>query len=1524
MPLQQGSEVSRRRLLAAGTGVFSSREIDDLKEVPNEIKAIQRVFHGLGFDLEPKANDLDHANLLTRCSDFRNSAAAGDVLVAYYTSHGVRDHERFYLLTSDSDLKDLDGTAVAAEDLARRLIKYSKARQVLIILDMCFAGAGLADIAKLAGSLAFTAGDLDPELYVIAAAGIKQTAKQSAFAKALTAVLRNVDERLAGRAQPYLHVGSLVAEINASLEKAGRQRARWSCLNSLGECLALPNPNYRNNIRPGLDLETQNAYEEHWIPKARSGEMGMAGWYFTGREEVLRQLVDWLGQPRSDCKVRVVTGSAGTGKSALLARIVTLSDPRLRSEILGSGLAGISSATIPPEEVVNAALVVRRKLLDDVVLELANQLSLEATDASGLREAIANMSKKIVLIIDALDEADERQAIVDELLRPLVEQPHVFLLLGSRPDPQAYNSQTENQVEAFAGVSVELDLDDPTYGKAEDVSEYLRRRLLATEEPGRRTPYQKSPQQAEVIAKALAKRSDYSFLVARTVLPTLLSRPEALDVTLQGWEDELPSGFEEALEQFLQELDGSSLNGISITNARAILQALAFAEGEGLPWENIWATVASAISKSPISDDHIRQVRRHAASFIVEALENGRSVYRLFHERAAEVLRNRINQKDAHEAIVRELQEGIPRISDLADLDWPQADPYILSHLPAHAFKAGILGQFTSDQLFLAACDPARFQAALNYLPMDVTTAVYTTAYFNLIKQSIEQRLAYLELAARQLGANNLADVWQVRDLKRLWQVKWARWRPPTPHRKISLESEVAAIALWHINDRCVIFSASVEASSTVHINAWDLATGQSFGSPVNWYIYYNYITALGTGTLMSRPVIICAGFIKTGECIISVWDLVTGKEACSAISISGISYDEHKSWVKSVSISSIDERPVIIICNQNIYVWNPLDNSLIRSPLKGVGIGAPGQIEWPSNSPVCAVALASVNNKTVIASGGTDECIRVWDLETGQLCYMPLLGHKSTINDIAIVPYKGRVFMVTASSDCTIRKWDLADGRPIGEPIKGHEGKVNALALAFQDGRHMIISGSNDSTIRLWDLENGHAIGSPMQGHDGSVDTISVGQLGNQSFIISGSEDKTMRIWHIESGRISGAPTQGHHGYINTLAIQSVDGKPVIITGSDDKTLRVWDLYTGGAIGTPLVGHEGPISKIATVSQKTSPIIISGAWDHTIRSWDMLNGRAVGSPIDGHTDNITAIAIGYIGEKPVIVSGSRDNSVRIWDVSNMEAPGLINTIFKKQVGPIHPGIPMHSSLRRSSDDMHITSLAFGIVNDQDIVISGSESGCISIWALASGELLHTSTKLHTQEINSIIMGEFENPPVYISAGYDGTIRMWTLDDLVSDRSLENEYELNRQLLDLQKQKQDAVQAQEYLAAAEVHVKEQNLIEHVHTILKDPNANQADNIGHTLKAEDEVITSIALGCLGGHHVIISASESVCDHSSDSTIRIWDLSNRRPWHAMPLPIRIGARVNAVEIFDNTLVACGDDGFLMIELPCDQEI
>jgi hypothetical protein len=232
-------------------------------------------------------------------------------------------------------------------------------------------------------------------------------------------------------------------------------------------------------------------------------ELGLGGSYFTGREQALRELAAWLSAEHSDGRARVITGGPGCGKSAVISRIVTLAHPAYRAEVLApTRSATLDPSMLPPEGVVNVAVHARHKLLVHVTAQIATGLGLTVRDPAELSKTLKERGDKSVIVVDALDEADEHEKIAAQLLRPLAELTNVFLLVGTRPDSSGH----ERRFRSLGESTVELDLDKPRYVGADDVARYVERRLLAAEEPGRPTPYRDSPEVARIVADAVAER----------------------------------------------------------------------------------------------------------------------------------------------------------------------------------------------------------------------------------------------------------------------------------------------------------------------------------------------------------------------------------------------------------------------------------------------------------------------------------------------------------------------------------------------------------------------------------------------------------------------------------------------------------------------------------------------------------------------------------------------------------------------------------------------------------------------------------------------------------------------------------------------------------------------------------------------------------------------------------------------------------------------------------------------------------
>jgi len=65
-----------------------------------------------------------------------------------------------------------------------------------------------------------------------------------------------------------------------------------------------------------------------------------------------------------------------------------------------------------------------------------------------------------------------------------------------------------------------------------------------------------------------------------------------------------------------------------------------------------------------------------------------------------------------------------------------------------------------------------------------------------------------------------------------------------------------------------------------------------------------------------------------------------------------------------------------------------------------------------------------------------------------------------------------GRLLLASGGDDRTVRVWDPVAGIPVGEPLTGHTGPVNSVAFgAGADGRLLLASGGDDRTVRVWDV---------------------------------------------------------------------------------------------------------------------------------------------------------------------------------------------------------------------------------------------------------------------------------------------------------------------------------------------------------------------------------------------------------------------------------------------------------------------
>ncbi|MFJ4896433.1 tetratricopeptide repeat protein [Streptomyces sp. NPDC088727] len=403
------------------------------------------------------------------------------------------------------------------------------------------------------------------------------------------------------------------------------------------------------------------------------------GSFFTGRKEVLGRIAAWLETDGSG--LLLVTGPAGCGKSAVLDRIATLTDPLRRER---------TESDPGPRRRPLASVLLRDLSPLRAASELARQLGLpEPRDTDDFRAGLRESSPQPVLVLDGLDEvpAEHLRAMIQELVLPLGRTTQV--LLGSRASAfpsriaeGGYRGETlPDALARLTGAEVTVeDLGREPDTRA-DIGEYVFRRCVAAG-----VPEDRARKAGEAVA-ARAAALDDGFLFARLVAGPLSAGADG---------DQLPDSVGAAFEEDLRagpvrvRADGTELPSA----ARDLLTALAWTAGRGMPAGGVWEEVAGALGGGDVSYDEgdVEWLLSAYGRYVVEDSEGGQTVYRLFHRAFVPLLADRAGSggSGSGEVVLAALVGHVERRA-VGD-DWAAVDPYVVRGLAPHAARAGAPG----------------------------------------------------------------------------------------------------------------------------------------------------------------------------------------------------------------------------------------------------------------------------------------------------------------------------------------------------------------------------------------------------------------------------------------------------------------------------------------------------------------------------------------------------------------------------------------------------------------------------------------------------------------------------------------------------------------------------------------------------------------------------------------------------------------------------------------------------------------
>ncbi|XP_061485117.1 protein Atg16l2 isoform X2 [Rhineura floridana] len=252
--------------------------------------------------------------------------------------------------------------------------------------------------------------------------------------------------------------------------------------------------------------------------------------------------------------------------------------------------------------------------------------------------------------------------------------------------------------------------------------------------------------------------------------------------------------------------------------------------------------------------------------------------------------------------------------------------------------------------------------------------------------------------------------------------------------------------------------------------------------------------------------------------------------------------------------------------------------------------------------------------NSCLLATGGTDRLIRLWNVAGGRLENMQTLGGANgSITSVEFDP--SGCYLLAATYNNAAQLWKIGDGQ-FKEILTGHTDKVTAAR--YRSTRYQAVTGSRDRTVKEWDLSKGAC-----------YRTINVFSYCNDivccdTFIVSGHHDKTIRFWDSREPRcIQVIPVEGK---VTSLSISP--DQMHLLSCSRDNALKVIDLRMNNirqvfrAEGFKC-GSDG--TKAVFSPDKSYALV--GSADGTLYLWNMETGKLETSLPGVHCSSVNAVA---------------------------------------------------------------------------------------------------------------------------------------------------------------------------------------------------------------------------------------------------------------------------------------------------------
>ncbi|RMZ92642.1 hypothetical protein DV736_g102, partial [Chaetothyriales sp. CBS 134916] len=489
-----------------------------------------------------------------------------------------------------------------------------------------------------------------------------------------------------------------------------------------------------------------------------------------------------------------------------------------------------------------------------------------------------------------------------------------------------------------------------------------------------------------------------------------------------------------------------------------------------------------------------------------------------------------------------------------------------------------------------------------------------------------------------------------------------------------------------------------------------------------------------------------------------------------------------------------------LVVCSRSlamrIYAINPSKNQTASVELL--------RTLKPHTTPVVSSAIDP--SGSLVATGGADGSVKVWDLRGGFTTHS-FHPHGGVVSAIAFSRHDalptnndqeasgGRprkrtreaspILLASGAEDGKIRIHDL-NNRKVIATLDSHVSVVRGLEFS-SDGQRLL-SNSRDRTMILWDTNSW----KPKRVILALEVLEAAGFCRDHNLVYAAGERGVPRVWSVTSGQELTAKASAN---LETDAIVSVVNcalESVLITIHQDQSLRFYSYSTldpltatpsgevlnllrritgslDEVIDMACVGVDRSLLALATNTESVKLVSVNNqpvnkAKGSTESAIDSFGGDV--ALLEGHTDIIICLNVDWSGNW--LATGAKDNTARLWRLDASSQSFECIAVFEghaESLGAVAlPQAPPGGIL--APKDALLKPPQYLLTGSQDKTLKKWDTSKITIspgQRVQSGFRATFTRVAHEKAINALDVSE--SSPIFASASQDKTIKIWSLED---------------------------------------------------------------------------------------------------------------------------------------------------------------